>query len=230
MQQTPQPEGVKVSALNRKLTPTERRRCVALGVYVGKSNRAIAKELEVDEGTVRLDRKFLKTPEHLRPVKKERPKKPKKVRPAYNPDDDASLELHLRRMSKVLRAWIAEQNMVLTEIEYVLHEAGKRLYLGRDLISDIPLPTESPAELIAIARPDGSVWGDFVPNHDFWAELARPLACALSAESARASSEVIEGNVALGSITLIGASYTGGACLRHVTRAAGPISICLCWR
>ena len=153
---------------------------MALGVYEGKSNRAIAKQLDVDEGTVRRDRKFLNTPEHLRPVKKERTKKPKKVKPAYNPDDNASLELHQRRMSEVVRLWIAEQNMVLTEIEYVLHEAGKRLYLGRDRISDIPLPTKRPAELIAIARPDGSVWGDFVPNPDFWADwLARWLALCL---------------------------------------------------
>jgi len=169
-----------VSALNRKLTLTERRQLVALKVRAGKSNRAIAKELEVDEGTVRRDRKFLKTPEHLRPVKKERPKKPKKVRPAYNPDDDTSLELHLRRMSRVLRAWIAEQNMVLPEIDHVLHEAGKHLYVGPAWLRDIPIPTESPAELIPITRPDGSVWGDFVPNPDFWAVwLARWLARCL---------------------------------------------------
>ena len=45
------------------LTPTERHKFVALGVKAGKSNRAIAKELGVDEGTVRRDRKFLATPE-----------------------------------------------------------------------------------------------------------------------------------------------------------------------
>jgi Helix-turn-helix domain len=174
-----------VSALNSKLTPTERRKLVALKIRAGKSNRTIAKELEVDEGTVRRDRKFLETPKHLRPVRKERTKNPKRVKPAYNPDDNASLELHQRRMPKVLRLWIAEQKMVLTEIEYVLHEAGKRLYLGRDLISNIPLPTQRPAELMAIARPDGSVWGDFIPNPDFWADwLARWLALCLPREHA----------------------------------------------
>jgi DNA-binding NarL/FixJ family response regulator len=51
-----------------RLSPTERRHRVVLGVQAGKSNRAIAKELSVDEGTVRLDRKFLTTPENERSV------------------------------------------------------------------------------------------------------------------------------------------------------------------
>ena len=59
------------------LTPTERHKFVALGVKASKSNRAIAKELGVDEGTVRRDRKFLATPENERPVRVPRPKKPK---------------------------------------------------------------------------------------------------------------------------------------------------------
>ena len=69
--------------------------------------------------------------------------------------------------------------MVLNEIEYVLHEVGKRLYLGGYLLRKVPVPTESPSELMSVARPDGSVWGDFIPNPDLWAAwLAR---CSLSA-------------------------------------------------
>ncbi len=117
--------------LDRKLSPTERRLRVALGVRLGKSNRAIAKDLGVDEGTVRRDRKFLATPKHLRPVKKGRPKKPKKVEPAYNADDPDTVERDFRRGSKALKVWIAEEKMVLNEIEYVLHEAGKRLWVGQ---------------------------------------------------------------------------------------------------
>jgi hypothetical protein len=109
----------KVNILDRKLTPAERRLRVALGVRLGKSNRAIAKELGVDEGTVRRDRKLLKTPKHLRPVKKERAKKPKKLEPSYEPDDPTSVERQFRRVSKVLRLWITEERMVLDEIEYV---------------------------------------------------------------------------------------------------------------
>jgi DNA-binding NarL/FixJ family response regulator len=46
------------------LTPTERRKLVSLGIQAGKSNRAIAKEIDVDEKMIRLDRKFLATPEN----------------------------------------------------------------------------------------------------------------------------------------------------------------------
>ncbi len=164
----------------RKLSPTERRLRVALGVRLRKSNRAIAKDLGVDEGTVRRDRKFLATPKHLRPVKKERPKKPKKVEPAYNPDDPDSVERHFRRVSKALNVWIAEERMVLNEIEYVLHEAGKRLYFGWGKVKDLPVPAQRPAELLPVARPDGAAWGDFIPNPDFWADwLARWMALCL---------------------------------------------------
>ena len=60
--------------MDHKFTLTERHEFVALAVKTGKSNRAIAKELGVDEGTVRRDRKFLATPENERPVKVPRPK------------------------------------------------------------------------------------------------------------------------------------------------------------
>lgn len=43
----------------RKLAPAERRNLVALGIQAGKSNRMIAQELGVDEGTIRSDRKAL---------------------------------------------------------------------------------------------------------------------------------------------------------------------------
>ena len=70
--------------------------------------------------------------------------------------------------------------MVLNEIEDVLHGAGKRLYFGRDSVRDLPVPTESPAALIPVARPDGSPWGDFMPNPDFRADwLARWMALCL---------------------------------------------------
>ena len=164
----------------QKLFPTERRKGVALGIRAGKSNRAIAKELGVDEGTVRRDKKFLERTKHLRSAKKNRPKKPKTVKPAYDPDSTASLELHLQVMSKAIRLWIAEEKMVLSEIEYVLHEAGKRLYLGRDRVSGIPVPTQGPSQLMSGTRPGGSEWGDFLPNPDYWAAwLARWLACCL---------------------------------------------------
>jgi hypothetical protein len=81
-------------------------------------------------------------------------------------------------MSKALRLWIAEEKMVLNEIEYVLHEAGKRLYLSRDLVSGIPVPTESLSELTSVTRPDGSVWGGLYPQSRLLGQLACPMAGA----------------------------------------------------
>ena len=69
-QQTPRQESFKVSILERKLSPTERRLRVAFGVRLGKSNRAIAKDLGVDEGTVRRDRNFWRHPNTLGPSRK----------------------------------------------------------------------------------------------------------------------------------------------------------------
>jgi transposase len=168
----------------RKLTPDERRELVSRGVNEGKSNRAIAKELDVDEGTVRRDIKFLDTPEHERPVKKERPKKPQKpqkIRPAYDPDDAASLELHVGRMLKVLKAWIVEEGVLITEIEDILHGASKHLYLQRDSLRErIQVPTQSPKDLISLARPTPLSEDELIPSPDYWARwMARWLAICL---------------------------------------------------
>jgi hypothetical protein len=134
----------------------------------------------VDEGTVRRDRKLLKTPKPLRPVKKERQKKPKKLEPSYEPDDPTSVERQFRHVSKVLRLWITEERMVLDEIEYVLHEAGKRLYFGWRAVQGLPVPTQSPAELLPLVRPNRATWDDLLPNPDYWADwLARWMALCL---------------------------------------------------
>ena len=68
--QIPVQKGVQVNTGYQKLSQTERRKLVTLGLRAGKSNRAIAKELNFDEGTVRRDRKFIDTPEHLRPLRR----------------------------------------------------------------------------------------------------------------------------------------------------------------
>ena len=76
------------------LTPTERRKLVALGVEAGKSNRAIAKELGVAEKMIRLDRKFLATPENERPIKVPLSKKQKRP------------QLHWKQMLTAVQLWI----------------------------------------------------------------------------------------------------------------------------
>jgi hypothetical protein len=137
----------------------------------------------VDEGTVRNDRKYLATPEHERPVKKERPMKPKTPKPMYTVDDRATLIRHKSRVLKAVKHWIEAERMVLTEIEHVLHEAGKQLFQARELMKKIPIPTRKPEELLLPTRPDASKWGDFTPNPDYWAEwLARWIGVCLPAQ------------------------------------------------
>lgn len=156
---------------------------VARGVEAGKSNRAIARELEVDEGTVRRDRMYLATPEFERPVKKERSKKSKVSKPMYTVDDHASLIRQKGRVLKAVGNWITEQRMVHNEVEHVLHEAGRQLFQGGELVKGIPIPIKRPGELLLPTRPDASKWGDFVPNPDYWADwLARWLAVCLPAQ------------------------------------------------
>jgi len=165
-----------------RLSPTERREYVALSVNAGKSNRAIAKELGVDEGTIRRDRKFLATPENERPIKLPRPKKPKQARPVGEADP-AEPRLYLQGMVEALQHWIGEQGLVLPDIEYVLDKVGKHLYEGRGFVSRLPESPHSPDELLSLTRPTYAV-EDYMPlKLGFYADwLARWLACCLPRE------------------------------------------------
>src|SRR5947209_20310514 len=86
-------------------SPTQRRKFVALSVKAGKSNRAIAQELDVDEGTIRRDRRFLAAPENEWPVKVPRPKKAKKARPVLELEPAELRKRRLKEMVKVLQRW-----------------------------------------------------------------------------------------------------------------------------
>ncbi len=123
-------------------------------VAAGKSNRAIAKELDVDEGTIRRDRKFLAIPEHQRPVKTPRPKK---VRPAKVLEPGELSRRKFRSMLDVVKHWLAEQGFVLLEIETVLEGAGRRLYQGRNIVKGLPDSPHTPAELLLMTRPNDEV-------------------------------------------------------------------------
>jgi transposase-like protein len=170
-----------VSIISRKLTPEERRELVARGFGAGKSNRAIARELDVDEGTVRRDRKYLAIPVEQRLEKKVPTKKPKKIEPAYAPDDTASLEVHAGRMLKALKDWIVEEHILITEIEDVLHSASKHLYVHRESLRNrVPVPTRKPKNLFPSVRPTPLSSDEIIPNPDFWARwLARWFAVGL---------------------------------------------------
>jgi transposase-like protein len=167
----------------RSLSPEERRRLVAFGVHAGKSNRAIARELEVDEGTVRRDRKYLATPGRDRQVKKARSRKPKTPKPMYTVDDRATVIRHKGRVLRAVKHWIEEKRGFHSEIETVLHEADRQLFQGRALMRRMPIPTQKPEELLLPTRPNSSKWEDHIPNPDYFAEwLARWLAVCLPAQ------------------------------------------------
>jgi hypothetical protein len=94
----------------------ERRSRVGQLAELGRSNREIAKEVGADEATVRPDRKFLQTPDYLRPVSKRRQRR----RLSYD-------EL-LKQMFTVIKRWIADEALNRHDVFEVLNAAGKRLY------------------------------------------------------------------------------------------------------
>lgn len=173
--------------MTRKRPRNERRQIVALGVAAGKSNRAIAKELGVDEGTVRRDRQFLATPEHERPIKLQRGK-PRRRR--YDLRSADGQERHIRRVLRVAKPWILQQDLILSQVEYVLSEAGKLLY--RSSPPGSLTSTMSPAELLLPTRPPWNP-GEYVPDKlRFYSQwLARWLFCCFPREE-RLRDEVLK--------------------------------------
>jgi IS30 family transposase len=164
-----------------KLSPTERRKLVALGLQAGKSNRAIAQELNVDEGTVRRDRRALRTPVKQQPAKTPeiRHRRSKQVLPARN-HEVVKRDLDTQSMIEAVKLWIKEEHMVLEEIEYVLHSVSRTLYFGRQAAGSLAVRTEKPSELLAVARPRDRDKDEIIPNPEFWADwLARWLALCL---------------------------------------------------
>jgi hypothetical protein len=164
-----------------RFSPAERRERVTLAMNVGKSNRAIAKELGVDEGTVRRDRKFLATPEAERPIRVPRPKKERPTR-EFSPDEHR--RQRLQQLLAVVQLWITQEGLLLSGLElFVLPGAGKRLYQHGHSLSQFPAPVKSPDELLSLTRPTYAV-EDYLPAKlGFYADwLARWLACCLPRE------------------------------------------------
>jgi hypothetical protein len=83
-------------------------------------------------------------------------------------------------MVELVQDWIGEEGLILPDVEYVLHNAGKLLYENRDGLNQLPERSHSPAELLPLTRPNHDV-EDYMPaTLDYCAEwIARWLACCL---------------------------------------------------
>ena len=133
------------------LSPTERRERVALAANHAKLNRVLARELGVDESTIRRDRIFLATPVEDRPVKK-----PKKVRTVR----EVSPEKRLKRLLKAGQSLITQHTAVLSDVIYILDKTGRFLHRNRPHVEDLPENLGTPFELIALAKPKKPVEDD----------------------------------------------------------------------
>ena len=119
-----------------------------LGVRAGKSNRAIAKELGVDEGTVRRDRKFLATSEDKRPAKVPPPRRGKLKWSVRELSPEEWRRRQQQATLKVVQLWVTQESLILPGLEsFVLPEAGKLLHYHRHSQSHLPVPFKSPDEL-----------------------------------------------------------------------------------
>jgi hypothetical protein len=160
--------------------PSERRERMALGNKAGKPNRAMARELHVDEKMIRLDRQALAKAGEERSAMVPRLKVPKR---------GASLvpvkirERHVQALLKIAKHWIAEERLQLIDIEYAVHQAGLHLYEGRNLVERLPQSGKSPEELLVLTKPREPD-EDYMPAQlEFWTNcLARWLACSAAGD------------------------------------------------
>ena len=140
-----------MTSMASSLSPTERRERVALAANHAKLHRVLARELGVDESTIRRDRIFLATPVEDRPLKK--PKKVRTVR-ELNP------ERRLKRLLKAGQSLITQHTAVLSDVLYILDKTGRFLHRNRIHVENIPENLGTPSELIALAQPKKPVEDD----------------------------------------------------------------------
>jgi hypothetical protein len=84
-----------------------------------------------------------------------------------------------------MQAWFVQQHLLLPEIEYVLHEAGKIMHRNRDFVMRLPDRSETPFELLALTRPRRIPEDDMPAKLEYCVEwLSRWLPSCLPREEA----------------------------------------------
>ena len=141
----------------------ERRKFVALPANTKKSNRALAKEMGISDGTVRGDRKWLARSMDKCPAPKANNPKTA-IEPRINkPYAPSNVAQHRARMLAVAKQWLVQVGVVLADVDWIVIETSKQLSLYRIEFSNLGPPTKSPEFLLAFLRPIRKV-GDYMPE------------------------------------------------------------------
>jgi hypothetical protein len=127
------------------------------------SNRAIAKELGVDEATIRNDRKALAMPAGER----KKPGRPREWRPRYDPSDPESRDKYKAAAMKTLLVWFKDQGVSRPYLQQLLEIVPRRNYF-EGIDSLFPgLPVRRFGELFEFAHPtlhahENDQWIEFI--------------------------------------------------------------------
>src|SRR4051794_20260895 len=140
----------------------ERRKFVALPANTKKSNRALAKEMGISEGTVRGDRKWIALLDKNPVGKANEPKKPLELS-VKKPYDPSNVQRHRERMLAAAKLWLLQAGVVRADVEWIVSETSKQLFLKRIEFTNLGSPAQSPEFLIPVLRPIRKV-DDYMPD------------------------------------------------------------------
>jgi hypothetical protein len=155
--------------LRNKARRSERLKEVALALDAGKSNRVIATDLDVDEATVRRDRKLLEEQERkvseLLKQKQTRearaslrqkivlPKKP----PSKPTRKLARQSSNLGQIDSIAQVWAMGQNLTLADFRVVIDGAAKTLFEWKESADAVSQLDKTPEELLTWSRPQETI-------------------------------------------------------------------------